>query len=62
MTDEDFRSLREGDTVRHKTSSQKWLVTSNYGTRVTAVQTKDLTNHDEWDIATKVIARAEVSG
>ncbi|WP_257540692.1 hypothetical protein [Sphingobium sp. CFD-1] len=48
MTDEEFRSLQRGDIVRHAGGADAYVVTSNYGDRVTAVLTADLTNAREW--------------
>jgi hypothetical protein len=45
----DLRALKPGDLVRHKSSSSAAIVHANYGTRVTAVRTFDLTNPREWD-------------
>jgi NMD protein affecting ribosome stability and mRNA decay len=49
MTPEQFAELRPGDLVRHKGSSSALIVHANYGARVTAVRTADLTNPAEWD-------------
>lgn len=53
MTREDFQDLRPGDVVRGKAFSQVYIVTANYGDRVTAVRTADLTNPPEWDLVAK---------
>ena len=40
--------LQRGDIVRHRSSGDSMVVTANYGSRVTAVRTADITNTDEW--------------
>jgi len=63
MKKEEFNSLDLGDIIRH-TSPQKtsvYMVTGNYGGRVTAVKTVDLTNPDEWLIVSKVTEREGLS-
>lgn len=42
--------LKTGDIVRGKISHRTYVVTANYGTRVTAVATQDITNPSEWDV------------
>lgn len=49
MTNEEFRSLKPGDLVRHKGGSSAAIVHGNYGSHVTAARTFDLTNPSEWD-------------
>ncbi len=49
VADEEFASLNPGDLVRHKHSASAAIVHANYGKRVTAVRTFDLTNPMEWD-------------
>jgi hypothetical protein len=53
MTKEEFNSLQEGDIVRHEDSSSAVMVTGNYGGRVTAVRTYDLTHPPEWKLIFK---------
>lgn len=62
MTDEEFNSLAGGDFIRHKesTSGEYYTVLSNYGDRVTAVRTVDMTNPSEWDLINKVVHRKRV--
>lgn len=48
MTDEQMNNLRPGDIVRHKSSYDAYVVTANFGGRVTAVRSVDITNPDEW--------------
>lgn len=50
MTEDQFKKLKAGDIVRHKRSSQGVIVTANYGGRVTAIRTHDLTQPHEWDL------------
>jgi hypothetical protein len=49
----DFKGLQEGDIVKNQASSKKYIVTANYGDRVTAVATVDMTHPDEWDLVLK---------
>ena len=49
MTEKEFAGLRPGELVRHKNSVHAMIVHANYGDRVTAVRTADLTNPREWD-------------
>lgn len=63
MERNEFKNLQPGDIVRHKPgpypdSRTALIVTGNYGDRVTAVQTHDLTNPSEWDLVLKVEHRA----
>jgi len=53
MTKEDFKNLKTGDVVRGAASSVSFVVMSNYGDRVTAVRTADLTHPDEWELVAK---------
>lgn len=50
MTKQQMDKLQPGDIVRGKSSRQAYVVTANYGDHVTAVQTADLTNPDEWEL------------
>lgn len=50
MTPEQFRALKTGDTVRHDHSAVAYVVTANYGDRVTAVRSVDMTNPKEWTV------------
>jgi len=42
--------LKPGMTVRHKGSSDAYLIHACYGNRATAVRTVDITNPIEWEI------------
>jgi len=53
MKPEDLKQLQPGDIVRGKSSEISYVVTANYGTRVTAVRTQDITNAEEWEIVQK---------
>jgi hypothetical protein len=53
MTPEEFKNLNTGDIVRSKLSSEALVVTANYGSRVTAVRSADLTNPSEWELIQK---------
>ena len=50
MTKGEFKDLREGDIVQGKASGEGYIVTGNYGDRVTAVRTVDITQPDEWEL------------
>jgi len=50
MTKDEMADLKRGDLVRHQGNGRSCVVTSNYGNRVTAVDSFDITNPDEWDI------------
>lgn len=44
-----FDKLKRGDIVKHKgNGANSYVVTANYGNRVTLVSTKDMTNLSEW--------------
>ena len=50
----EFTKLKPGDTVRHKSGSQEFMVFANYGDRITAVAVADLTNPEEWEVVSKI--------
>lgn len=50
MTSFEFKNLQAGDIIRHKLSPNVIVVTANYGDRVTAVRTYDMTQPDEWEL------------
>jgi len=50
MSKDEFNSLRPGEQVEHLSGSGPYIVTANYGDRVTAVKTVDITNPCEWRI------------
>lgn len=53
MTKTNFNNLNRGDQVKHKGDGNYYIVTANYGDRITAVKTVDLTNPSEWDLVCK---------
>jgi hypothetical protein len=52
MTKEEFDSLKPGDVIGHTDPlfSHSWIVSANYGDRVTLVATADAVNPAEWEI------------
>ena len=55
MTTDDFSKLAVGDIVRHRLANSRFVVTANYGGRVTAVQTADITSPSEWALVSKAM-------
>ena len=53
MTEKEFKALGTGDIVRYEFGRSTMVVTGNYGGRVTAVNTSDLTNPSEWHLVLK---------
>lgn len=53
MTTEEMKHLERGDIVKHALDSRTFIVTGNYGGRVTAVATVDITNPPEWEVVLK---------
>jgi len=53
MTDREFRNLQTGDIVASKFSKVTYVVTENFGCRVTAVRTTDITNAEEFELVLK---------
>ncbi len=56
MTKEDLKNLNKGDLVKGKSSGKTFIVfivDYKYGSRLTAVETVDITNPDEWDLIFK---------
>jgi hypothetical protein len=45
-----IEDLEVGDIVKGKSSGYAFIVTANYGDRVTAVLTVDITNAIEWEV------------
>jgi len=45
--------LERGDIVKNQSNDKTYVVTANYGERVTAVATVDMTNPDEWELVLK---------
>lgn len=50
MTKDEFNGLKTGDIIKNQGNDLPVVVMVNYGDRVTAVQTFDVTNPQEWDI------------
>ncbi len=50
MNKEELNKLERGNIVRSKANGTSYVVTGNYGGRVTAVRTADLTNPSEWEL------------
>jgi hypothetical protein len=48
MTQDELQHLKRGDVVRHVQTDRTYVVTGNYGTHVTAVESVDITNPVEW--------------
>lgn len=53
MTTEEMKHLERGDIVKPHGDSRTFVVTGNYGGRVTAVATVDITNPPEWEVVLK---------
>jgi hypothetical protein len=53
MNKTEFQALMPGDIVKSVMSCERFMVSSNYGDRATAVNTKDLTNPAEWELVAK---------
>ena len=49
----DIKDLNIGDIIKHKSERKSYIVTANYGDRVTAVLTVDVTNPIEWEVLHK---------
>lgn len=50
MTPKQFKVLKRGDIVRHFEESVSYIVMANYGDRITAARTVDMTNPREWQV------------
>ena len=48
-TIEKLKELERGDIIKSKTDDDTYLVDSNFGNKVVAVKTFDITNLNEWD-------------
>jgi hypothetical protein len=53
MEKTDFLKLQRGDIIRHISDGESLIVAANYGGRVTAVRTYDVTNPPEWELVAK---------
>jgi hypothetical protein len=45
-----LNELKVGDLIKGKSSELGYIVTANYGKRLTATRTQDVTNPDEWEL------------
>lgn len=50
LTEAKFKQAQPGDMLRSRTDSRVFVVTGNYGGRITAVASVDVTNPIEWEI------------
>src|SRR5574343_852292 len=53
MQEKDFSALAPGDSIQHLLTKAIFIVTGNYGDRVTACATADATNPSEWKLVSK---------
>jgi len=53
MNAEEMRRLDVGDVIEGRSTGRIYVVTGNYGTRVTAAETVDVTNPNEWKLLRK---------
>ena len=60
MTKSELYSLRTGDVIISELSGLTYVVTTNYGNRVTAVRSVDVTNPDEWLLSSKMPKRKSI--
>ena len=58
MTKDQLRHLHEGDCIQSELTGLNYIVTGNYGDRVTAVQTVDVTCPEEWRLIYTVLPQA----
>lgn len=56
MTEQEMQQLTPGDVIQSRLHGLGYIVPANYGQRVTAVQTADVTNPDEWTLIRKVVS------
>jgi len=45
-----LKDIKPGMLIRSKFNKEVWMVTANYGERLTAVRTQDVTNPFEWEV------------
>jgi hypothetical protein len=62
MTQDQLNTLNRGDLIRHKSQPDTIVVTANYGGRVTAVRTYDVTNPSEWELVMKAVHQRPLNG
>jgi hypothetical protein len=53
MDTNELKKLNTGDIVKSNWDGKTYIVTGNYGDRVTAVRTVDITNSSEWELVIK---------
>lgn len=53
MTADELKELERGDIVRHLGDAGSFVVCDNFGKRVTAVRTADITNPSEWEVVVR---------
>ncbi len=61
MTKGELYSLCTGDVVIGEFSGLAYVVTANYGNRVTAVRSVDITNPDEWLLSSRIPKRKPIN-
>lgn len=44
-----MKALKRGDLIRHKHSPYAYVVCANYGDRLTAIRSVDVSNPVEWE-------------
>jgi hypothetical protein len=57
----DINKLRPGDIVRHKSGSEGYIVTDNYGYFAIAVRTIHISNPNEWVLVSSNAAQQGVA-
>ena len=62
MNKKEFKQLERGDLVCHATAHDIYIVTANYGDRITAIRSQDLTNPREWELVAKATYEREKNG
>jgi len=60
MRKSEMKHLSPGDIVKHAMSLETYVVLANYGDRVTAVKSVDITNSSEWELCSKVLGRVSI--
>lgn len=53
MTEQDFKDLSTGDVISSNTTGVRYVVAANYGDRVTAIASVDVTNPIEFSLQAK---------
>ncbi|WP_026463503.1 hypothetical protein [Adhaeribacter aquaticus] len=47
---DEIKKLKRGNVVRNRGNKNSYVVDANYGDRVTAICSVDITNPDEWEV------------